>query len=54
MNENRRLLLVAAAVLVVLAIPLVGILLGGKGPSLPRDVTEAAGTPRQWCKPGAS
>ena len=47
MNENRRLLLVAAAVLVVLAIPLVGILLGGKGPSLPRDVTEAAGTPPQ-------
>jgi quinohemoprotein ethanol dehydrogenase len=47
MNENRRLLLVGAAVLVVLAIPLVGILLGGKPPSLPRDVTESAGTPPQ-------
>jgi glucose dehydrogenase len=39
-NEDRRLLLVGAAVIVVLAIPLIGILAGGKGPSLPRDVTD--------------
>ena len=39
-NEDRRLLLVGAAVAVVLGIPFIGILAGGKGPSLPRDVTE--------------
>ncbi|MBI1212726.1 MAG: PQQ-dependent dehydrogenase, methanol/ethanol family [Alphaproteobacteria bacterium] len=47
MTENRRLLLVAAAVFIVFAIPVVGYLLSGKGPTVPRDVMEAAGMPPQ-------
>lgn len=49
-NKDRGLLLVGAAVAVVFGIPLIGILAGGKGPSLPRDVTEttsSVGTPPQ-------